>query len=127
MTDRELLKMAAKAAGYKPDGSFGTGLLVVINAGLTTQKAFPFDPLTDDGDALRLAGRLRFGIKDFSPHDDEPDATPDNTPPVGMIEIWRESDDDPLYVEWYKAGFDRYAATRRAITNAAALIGKDMP
>ena len=121
MSDREMLELAAKAANLQTWTNEDGGLYL-------PDPMRRWNPLTDDGDALRLAVRLRFGIKDFSPHDDEPDATPDNTPSVGMIEIWRESDDDdPLYVEWYKAGFNRYAATRRAITNAAALIGKDMP
>lgn len=129
----EQLTLAAKAAGIvvvrsRLDDPLQRDMLVQNSARNPNQPTGPWNPLTDDGDALRLAVRLRFGIKDFAPHDDEPDATPDNTPSVGMIEIWRESDnDDPLYVEWYRAGFNRYAATRLAITRAAALIGKDMP
>lgn len=122
MTGLEQLKLAAKAGGVEVTERDG---VLFVRQSMVHEREW--NSRADDGDALRLAVRLRFGIKDFAPHDDEPDATPDNTPPVGMIEIWRESDDDPLYVEWYKAGFDRYAATRRAITNAAALIGKDMP
>ena len=133
MTELEMLTFAAKAGGIavvrsRLNDPIHRDLLIVDSARNPYQMSGPWNSITDDGDALRLAVRLRFGIKDFAPHDDEPDATPDNTPSVGMIEIWRESDDDdPLYVEWYKAGFNRYAATRRAITNAAALIGKDMP
>ena len=133
MTELEMLTLAAKAVGItivrsRLDDPLQRDMLVQNSARNPNQPTGPWNPREDDGDALRLAVRLRFGIKDFAPHDDEPDATPDNTPSVGMIEIWRESDDDdPLYVEWYKAGFNRYAATRRAITNAAALIGKDIP
>lgn len=44
MTDRELLELAAKAAGYD--------LLVRDN----------WNPLTDDGDALRLAVKLQIDV-----------------------------------------------------------------
>jgi len=126
MSDRELLELAAKAAGYEflyfepyADGSQGEYLRV---KGIQTR----WNPLTDDGDALRLAVEKRFGIKDFAPHDTpEISQVPPDSDKWGMVEIWREDDDDPIYVEWYKAGADRYAATRRAIVRAAAAtLGK---
>lgn len=52
-TDRELLEKAAKAAGYA---------LGVWHAGYFIAGQEPFrgwNPLTDDGDALRLAVRLK--------------------------------------------------------------------
>lgn len=79
-----------------------------------------WNPIESDSDALRLAVRLRFGIKDFSPH-----CNPEIDAP-GMIEVWREDDEDPIYVEWYKADDDRYAATRLAIVKAAAEIGRKL-
>jgi hypothetical protein len=121
MTGLEQLKLAAKAGGVEVTERDG---VLFVRQSMVHEREW--NSRADDGDALRLAVRLRFGIKDFAPHDDEPDATP-SVGMIGMIEIWRESDDDPLYVEWYKAGFDRYAATRRAITHAAALIGKGIP
>ena len=91
MTDRELLELAAKAAGLKwveptPDG-------------------MPWSPLTDDGDALRLAVKLRIHVRHF-PHDVEAQVKRD---------YWHEDN-----------GADPYAATRRAIVRAAAEIGKGM-
>jgi hypothetical protein len=89
--DRELLELAAKAAGYN-------------------QKTEPahwlnWNPLTDDGDALRLAVKLKLwvfvrdGYTDVMGSGDEFCMTSNNN-------------DDP------------YAATRRSIVRAAAEIGK---
>lgn len=57
MTDRELLEKAAKAAGY-------------WSAEFNVPEGFPsnWDPLLDDGDALRLAVRLNIPV---IPYDDE--------------------------------------------------------
>lgn len=114
MSDRELLELAAKAAGYQPDGLFGKGLHVVTNAGLTNQKGFVFDPINDDGDALRLAVSCDIEVVPY---------------PEGVKALyWNtryhsrstdESVDD-------HAG-DKNAAARRAIVRAAAEIGKAMP
>jgi hypothetical protein len=97
MNDRELLELAAKAAGtyYVESESWDE------NAG--------WNPLTNDGDALRLAVKLRFKIY----HGE-----------LGAIverkrysrEWIGEADDDSCG--------DRYAATRRAIVRAAAEVGK---
>jgi hypothetical protein len=98
MTDRELLELAAKAAGYV---SHGYGELCGGSPSLYLQEAdFTgiWSPLTDDGDALRLAVRLGMFMRSI------------------VKDIPRsEYDADP------------YAATRRAITRAAAEIGKAMP
>lgn len=57
MNDRELLELAAKAAGialkWKDDGR-----------SFITSKGFPFawNPLADDGDALRLAAELKMMV-----------------------------------------------------------------
>ena len=113
MTDRELLELAAKAAGYV--------------LGKHTQKDWAFtyggvewNPLTDDGDALRLAVRLRLHARQFPIVDDGFDA------PLGMVEVWRVDDEDPLHVEFLRSGDDRLVTTRRAIVRAAAEIGKEM-
>jgi hypothetical protein len=61
-----------------------------------------WNPLTDDGDALRLAVKLHMLEEGISP----------------FVELmWR------LGTE---TGTDDYAATRRAITRAAAQIGKEI-
>ena len=60
MTDKELIELAAKAAGLhvKVASNSGMGLKVHGNSNW-------WNPLTDDGDALRLADHLDL-IVDFS-------------------------------------------------------------
>jgi|VirMetMinimDraft_7_1064189.scaffolds.fasta_scaffold146394_2 hypothetical protein len=89
MTDKELLEYAAKAASTSADGTMFNG----------------WNPLENDGDALRLAVWLNFNIKIF-----EDVAVVDDVFGSGWSEIF--------------CG-DPYAATRRAITSAAAEIGKE--
>ena len=56
MTDRELLEFAAKAAGIEwVDGH--------ENAGLRNRDGRVWNPLTDDGDAFRLAVTLNIDIE----------------------------------------------------------------
>ena len=108
MTDRELLEMAAKAAGYEIVGiahkhiAQGVGeddLLMANDRGGDSV----WNPLTDDGDALRLAVKLNMMEEGSKP----------------FCELmWRLSTE---------TGTDDYAATRRAIVRAAAEIGKAMP
>lgn len=62
MSEREMLEYAAKACGYTPDGSFGRGLLVVVNVGQRDQRAFGFDPLHDDGDGARMEATLGISV-----------------------------------------------------------------
>lgn len=108
MTDREQLELAAKAAGITLwDWS------EISRAYRTTKPMHDWNPLTDDGDALRLAVKLRLTIQ----HNysgvfcyDNPDFADKSN---NMIEVW-ENHEDP------------YAATRRAIVRAAAEIGKGM-
>ena len=103
MTDREMLEMAAKAAGIEPmEYQSANGLLVA---------GFIWNPLTDDGDALRLAVKLRMDVEPWV-HGDSACAR------VGCGEILV---DEPHY------GDDPERATRRAIVRAAAEIGKAMP
>jgi hypothetical protein len=99
MEDRELLELAAKAAGYcyvwRPYG------------GSISMESW--NPLTDDGDALRLAVAL-----DLSPFQwKRLKHVRIEIPALGKIfeENWKN---------------DPYAATRRVIVRAAAEIGKAM-
>jgi hypothetical protein len=109
MTDKELLALAAKAAGMKvlrdPNGVLRdcTGMHPSMNifAGEV------WHPLTDDGDALRLAVLLGMNI---------------NVVASGVFVSRYES--EPVIAE--KSDQDIYAATRRAIVRAAAEIGKAM-
>lgn len=103
MTDRELLKLAAKAIHFKWDDQAFDGTLI-------TGKA-RWNPLTDDGDALRLAVKLNLSV-DFFDDAITVEHTPDNAQCYEVIE---------------PVGTDPYAATRRAIVRAAVEIGRTMP
>jgi hypothetical protein len=105
-TDREMLELAAKAAGikfhaYVDNEFFGRG----INIGELDVPLW--NPLDDDGDALRLVVKLGLSV--------EVDLCDDTT-------RVSETDCDLLAKHMH---FDRdpEAATRRAIVRAAAHIG----
>jgi hypothetical protein len=106
MTDRELLELAAKAAG----------LIVITDAkerGLwIADMEDEWNPLKDDGDALRLAVKLRMALSLDSPV----------AGPVGFCRAYPSSSNLLAMDEW--ANDDPYAATRRAIVRSAAEIGK---
>lgn len=113
MTDRELLELAAKAAGmagWKYGGEV-FGMLEVIDPlrmHESGSKGSCWNPLHNDGDALRLAVKLGMMVDS-----DIKDA--DST--VIAAGIWERE----------KHGAEPYAAIRRAIVRAAAEIGKSMP
>jgi hypothetical protein len=134
MTDKEMLEYAAKAIGLRV-GREPNGLergrydlyWSLIHRELvwhdkTAGSEYPepvfWNPLTDDGDALRLAVRLGLHARQFPIIDDGFDA------PLGMVEVWRVDGDDPMHVEFLRSGDDRLAATRRAIVRAAAEVGR---
>lgn len=104
MTDRELLELAAKAAGY--------GELRVLDDSSIIVHCRRWNPLADDGDALRLAVDLGLLV---GAHDDESWAQWYIKPDGGWITIKEARGEYP------------YAATRRAIVRCAAEIGKGMP
>jgi hypothetical protein len=95
-TDRELLQFAAKAAGEWPSPEPFEHVLSRWN------------PLTDDGDALRLAVKLNITVR----RSDEYDAS------------YAVAPYDPTLISETDA--DPYAATRRAIVRAAAEIGRNI-
>jgi hypothetical protein len=105
MNDRELLEAAAKAAGIVWDHE-ECGTLWLLN------PLRPWNPLTDDGDALRLAVKLCMSVT--------------NT----IIRTSILVRPDPEFGDWIDASephnHDPYAATRRAIVRAAAEIGRSM-
>ena len=119
--DRELLELAAKAnwAGELEDMSIRWGdldnCILYIHADNQDHnghdREYRWNPLEDDGDALRLAVKLRLEV--FTK--DEPFDTA-AVSRYGMDDIYAEHRAD-----------DPYAATRRAIVRAAAQIGKAMP
>jgi hypothetical protein len=107
MIDKELLELAAKAAGVECKKTpIGFYLL---------DEDRNWNPLTDDGDALRLAVKLRLIIDPVA-------ETLDGTGPCAAV--WCKPKRRYIMEPF---GDDPYAATRRAITRAAAEIGKAMP
>lgn len=102
MTERELLEYAAKAVGLVPTGYVSYFGLVVYDPSNGTDNN-RFNPLKDDGDALRLAVKLNMGVCQ--------DSSFGHVSADGLIEDYNG---------------DPYAATRRAIVRAAAESGKGM-
>lgn len=118
MNDRESLELAAKAAGIV--GTSVTTLGGVPAIRINPHDLTPWNPLTDDGDALRLAVKLRIDLH----------TTPINADAVLVTAKHRMRSDllrqpNPTQsAELYQP--DPYAATRRAIVRAAAEIGRQM-
>lgn len=112
MKERELLELAAKASGLLPLPA-GKELDYTESGGLAfcgDGDYFRWNPLDDDGDALRLAVKLGMTV-DVMPHHDRRKARTVASRGGG-------------FQEFHLA--DPYAATRRAIVRAAAEIGKAM-
>ena len=111
MDDRELLELAAKAAGVKDIWAYDEEHNCLILDSFYGRKIW--NPLTDDGDALRLAVKL--GIKDYF-----------------GIEIQKTCVQATSFEPWEHCEYEEYktqgphAATRRAIVRAAAEGGKGM-
>jgi hypothetical protein len=63
MNDRELLEMAAKAAGIKAQYSDNWGDFSIGQP--YSPGEIRWNPLTDDGDALRLAVKLHMSVDTF--------------------------------------------------------------
>ena len=120
MTDRELLELAAKAAGIHIHHWFDQHEVFMCSSVDGGDPDYGWNPLTNDGDALRLAVKLRFHISIFSATDGEEKQFP------ATVEVQQELDTDPLHVE-YVEGAEYGSATRRAIVRAATEIGKNMP
>lgn len=107
MTDRELLELAARAAGITLETSYD------INGEYwpwSPEYSRNWCPLTDDGDALRLAVKLELSVY----VNRRMINVTHSMRPFTELEI---VEDDPT---------DPYAATRLAIVRAAAEIGKGM-
>jgi hypothetical protein len=100
MTDRELLELAAKAAGL---------LEMAVGDKDIQRYLLRWNPLTDDGDALRLAVKLGLAV---SIEYQFRSTSVLWGPPTGYVREDHDNDPD--------------AATRRAIVRAAAEIGRQM-
>ena len=115
MEDRELLESAAKAVGMNvltvpwprnPDGWFwcehsseGSGLF------RTAAQGTRWNPLADDGDAMRLAVVRRVDVVY-----------------LGAATVQARAGDGPIATEYVNTGGDHAEATRRAIVRAVAAL-----
>lgn len=120
MNDKELLMMAAKAASLKCKWFKVKKWQIKGNCKICcghedvfgTHHAKPWNPLKDDGAALRLAVKLRMDIN--ISHRTNEVIVFTMTEKINRVdEIWGED-------------VDEYAATRRAIVRAAAEIGSKL-
>jgi hypothetical protein len=121
--DRELLELAAKVSGVKLRWKLGHGQIKLppatsfyIRGGLDVY----WNPLTDDGDALRLAVRLGLTIGNEHESAGVSYCTRGDTEEFPAVQSGKPGDPPGVTAE-------DYAATRRAIVRAAAEIGKAMP
>lgn len=117
MTDRELLELAAKAAGLvitswarscpRIETKYGAGIVV------------PWNPLADDGDALRLRNTLQMSLIDNGA---KVYAEVSRYPAGAIVHELYERDLPGGFA--IQSSID--AATRRAIVRCAAEIGRRM-
>ena len=115
--DRELLELAAKAAGMD-DAEYASYPGMDMRYGFTeaiwsqslyneTDEGY-WNPLQDDAHALRLAVKLGLHVFTDLPNNGKPSSC---------------ANGETMQLH----GTDPYAATRRAIVRAAAEIGRQMP
>lgn len=113
MNDKELLELAAKAHGslhYEDE----LGLWIVIEGDGSRGKWW--NPLSDDGDALQLAARLKISVeyREDAMFGQYVEAVPRTFRTPGEI------------IEWEDKHETLEAATRLAIVRCAADIGRQM-
>lgn len=117
MNDRELLDLAAKAAVIEHTGPAFHKISTNSFIGLyVCDGSDIWNPITDDGDALRLAVKLGLWTQ------------------IGERCAWAQQNHESILGEsaassmvmFSETGNDPYAATRLAIVRAAAEIGKAM-
>lgn len=116
-TDHELLAFAAKAVGgyrYIEDQGF---IEVLGNGG----NGKWWNPITDDGDALRLAVKLHLDIRFYW------DGRDDQYNTVEAYTHGANKDaEEPIGFYLRDGQIDEDSSTRRAIVRAAAAIGESM-
>lgn len=109
-SDRELLELAAKAAGIDAEVHSELGLGeegLWLKGKRSPDNSKYWNPLTDDGDALRLAVKRRMHFE--------------------IVDGWSVCYAGSVMAKQFseRHGEDENAATRRAIVRAAAAIGGD--
>ena len=107
MSDRKMLEFAAKAAGIDYHATREDGTKCIHDG-----RGY-WNPLTDDGDALRLAVKLGLHVSQQLSY--VAAMRPHGGAGCRCLQWTEQYNDDPL------------AATRRAIVRAAAEIGRQMP
>ena len=123
-SDRELLELAAKAAGipYIKPGPEYSGIYGLQAGSDNPMRCCTWNPIADDGDALRLAVKLGISITPYPIYNDEARHSviakqrrhSDTLREANPTEVIELHDGDPA------------AAWRRAIVRCAAEIGKAM-
>lgn len=112
MDDRELLELSAKAAaiggGWGDKIEYHNGAVDLRDVWILEGDDFvPWNPLTDDGDALRLATKLRIGLHWCS---------------TGRVYAYADGDVE----EFESTREEPDSSVRRAIVRAASEIGRAM-
>jgi hypothetical protein len=113
-SDRELIALAARAAGIKPpaspyEGTIDTSGAFVYYDDCEGKTWHTWNPLINDRDAFRLAVHIGLIVN-----------APSVIGEVAEATFYEIKISEPV-------GSDRYAATRRAIVRAAAEIGRELP
>lgn len=127
-TDSELLELAAKAAGIEVwfprmnGGKDDDGNRIILTPchTMTPNGAAEWNPLADDGDALRLAVKLGISTLPY-PIYNETERHSVIAKQRRRTDMMREANQTEV-IEVY--GDDSCAATRRAIVRSAAEIGR---
>lgn len=118
MTDSELIEAAARAAGltgYIHEWVGGPYFIVPADPEKADSRPVTYDWLNDDGDALRLAVKLRLSIV----HENE-FIQGEHIPTIEVM--GQEREDGSRHCEMHSLDDDPEAATRRAIVRAAAAL-----
>ena len=121
MTDREMLELAARAVGIRVVASVAemhgcTDESTIYPGVMLAGVQNPWDPLTDDGDALRLKVNLHLIVGSYSTY-----SSVGGTYTTGNYTV-----PDEITVWHHETAGDACAAERLAITRAAAEIGRQM-
>ena len=123
-SDRELLELAAKAAGYTTNHPWNAERLTfnppvyalyVLNENGVVHMAW--NPLDDSGAAMNLAVDLDLAIVPYPIYNKQKHS----------VLVKKNNLDESRFEKMELHGDDPRAATRRAIVSAAAEIGKAMP
>lgn len=126
-TDRELMELAAKAAGIEIVRWNNSGCvpMIALKMGDLTYDVKAWNPLVDDGDSRRLEVKLGMKVLPYPVFSVEKHSVI-----ASRRQIAPPDDDENTYVgpevlEPY--GEDPCAATRLAVLRVAAEIGRNMP